>query len=219
MTDTIPAKKRLSKAERDLQIKNCALEIFAAHGFSGASTRQIAEKAGISETLIFQLFKSKEELYKESFKSLLYGNLFDDLQKHADDKNDHAVFHTSAMKIFKSVEEKPIIIRLIFFAALDNFSPKDKKEGFGQRLIHFLSDYISRRVADGAFRDVNPVLSAQMFIHSVFLSAADKVMDVGLDGQNYSAEEGVDNIVDLFLEGIRTCQGRRQVISRMIIPF
>ena len=219
MTEAKPIKKRLSKHERQQQIIDCAMEEFGKNGFSGARTKEIARKAGISETLIFQFFKTKKELYKESLKTLFNNAPIEIMESYARQKDDHGLFRAAAKAVFQGVEERPIIIRMIFFAALDNFKFKSKKEGFGPRMISYLSDYISMRVEEGAFRSVNPLLAAQMFIHSVFLSAADKVMDVGCEYSEYSAEEGVDAIVDIFLEGIRTCGSRRQIISRMILPF
>jgi hypothetical protein len=94
-----------------------------------------------------------------------------------------------------------------------------KRRDLAPGMVHFLTSYIRERIEDGAFRQVNPVLAAQMFIHSVFLSAADKVMDMGCEYSDYSLEEGVEAVVDIFLEGIRTCPTRRRVISTMILPY
>ena len=40
-----------------------ALEVFAEHGLSGASTDEIARKAGISQPYLFRLFHTKKELF------------------------------------------------------------------------------------------------------------------------------------------------------------
>lgn len=41
---------------------DAALELFAAKGFDGTSTREIAQAAGVAEGLIFHHFDSKESL-------------------------------------------------------------------------------------------------------------------------------------------------------------
>ena len=43
-----------------------AREVFAAKGFVGTSTREIAERAGVSETLMFRYFGSKVGLFREA---------------------------------------------------------------------------------------------------------------------------------------------------------
>ena len=40
-----------------------AREVFAEHGLSGASTDEIARKAGISQPYLFRLFHTKKELF------------------------------------------------------------------------------------------------------------------------------------------------------------
>lgn len=45
------------------QILAAALEIFAAHGYEGASIHAIASRAGVSKANVFHHFTSKEQLY------------------------------------------------------------------------------------------------------------------------------------------------------------
>ena len=46
-------------------IINSAVSLFATQGFHAASTRSIAQKAGVSEGLIFRHFKNKEGLLEK----------------------------------------------------------------------------------------------------------------------------------------------------------
>jgi len=46
------------------EILNAALELFARNGFHATSISQIAEKAGISKGLMYNYFKSKDDLLK-----------------------------------------------------------------------------------------------------------------------------------------------------------
>jgi AcrR family transcriptional regulator len=55
--------ERRSAAERREQVLEAALETFAEHGLSGASTDEIARKAGISQPYLFRLFRTKKELF------------------------------------------------------------------------------------------------------------------------------------------------------------
>jgi len=63
-----PKQKRSGKskaADRRALIREVATEEFASVGFYGARTASIAEKAGVSEALIFSHFPTKEALYKD----------------------------------------------------------------------------------------------------------------------------------------------------------
>ncbi len=54
---------RKSADERRADVLDAALEVFAEHGLSGASTDEIARKAGISQPYLFRLFHTKKELF------------------------------------------------------------------------------------------------------------------------------------------------------------
>jgi TetR/AcrR family transcriptional regulator, transcriptional repressor of aconitase len=54
---------RLDPAERRRQIVQAAMPLFARKGFSGTTTKEIAEAAQVSEGLLFKYFASKTALY------------------------------------------------------------------------------------------------------------------------------------------------------------
>jgi AcrR family transcriptional regulator len=57
------ATERKSREERREQVLDAALDVFAEHGFAGASTDEIARKASISQPYLFRLFGTKRELF------------------------------------------------------------------------------------------------------------------------------------------------------------
>ncbi len=54
---------RLTGAERRGQILACARYVFAQEGYDGARTADIAERAGVSERLMYKHFAGKRELF------------------------------------------------------------------------------------------------------------------------------------------------------------
>jgi AcrR family transcriptional regulator len=60
-------RKRLSAAERKRTILEAAREQFAKTGdIGGTTTKMIAQRAGVSEAIIYRYFDSKEDLYLEA---------------------------------------------------------------------------------------------------------------------------------------------------------
>jgi AcrR family transcriptional regulator len=57
------ADQRLNHADRRTSILEAATLAFAARGFDGARTLEIAESAGVSEALLYRHFPSKQSLY------------------------------------------------------------------------------------------------------------------------------------------------------------
>ncbi len=58
--------KRMTAAERKQAILRAAAAVIAQAGMRGASVREIAEAAGVSEALLYKHFPSKQALYDES---------------------------------------------------------------------------------------------------------------------------------------------------------
>jgi len=55
--------ERKTAEERREQVLEAALDVFAEHGLAGASTDEIARRAGISQPYLFRLFRTKKELF------------------------------------------------------------------------------------------------------------------------------------------------------------
>jgi AcrR family transcriptional regulator len=76
--EAVPRRKRLSAPERRATILVAAREVFLEEGFSGARTRAIAERAEITEAVLYRHFASKEEIFEAAVLTPL-GELFEEL--------------------------------------------------------------------------------------------------------------------------------------------
>lgn len=56
-------RRRLPRAERRLVIEDAAAELFADQGYAGTRLEDIAAAAGVTKQLLYQHFRSKDELY------------------------------------------------------------------------------------------------------------------------------------------------------------
>lgn len=60
-----PAKTaRMSAAGRRKKIVSAAYEVFIEQGYSGARTKEIADRAGVTEAFLYRHFVSKDEMYQ-----------------------------------------------------------------------------------------------------------------------------------------------------------
>ena len=61
--DEMAVAERKTASERREDVLEAARDVFAEHGLSGASTDEIARRAGISQPYLFRLFRTKKELF------------------------------------------------------------------------------------------------------------------------------------------------------------
>ncbi|MGH9036195.1 MAG: helix-turn-helix domain-containing protein [Acidimicrobiia bacterium] len=59
-------RKRLGMGQAKPLLLDAAREVFALRGFRGARTREIADRAGVSEALLYRHFGSKARLFEEA---------------------------------------------------------------------------------------------------------------------------------------------------------
>jgi AcrR family transcriptional regulator len=57
-------RRRLTRDARREVIEQAATEVFAEHGYAGASIDEIARRSGVSAPVVYDHFASKEDLYR-----------------------------------------------------------------------------------------------------------------------------------------------------------
>jgi AcrR family transcriptional regulator len=98
MTDADPGdRKRLPPAERRAELLRAAREVFLEQGFSGARMRAIAERAGVTQPLIYRYFASREELYQAAVQEP-FVELLDQLVLDARALGEDPALHGTALK-------------------------------------------------------------------------------------------------------------------------
>jgi AcrR family transcriptional regulator len=56
-------KKRLSGADRRVQLMEIGRSVFASHGYEATSIEEVAQQAGVSKPIVYEHFGAKEGLY------------------------------------------------------------------------------------------------------------------------------------------------------------
>ncbi|GKS57128.1 AcrR family transcriptional regulator [Nitrospira sp.] len=193
--------RRTSAQDRQASLIGAAASLFAAKGFSGTTTKDIAKAAGVSEALLFKHFPTKHALYSAILaEKAQYFELRQAVEEAALKQDDRRLFTTLAsFRIRKGAD--PTLLRLLLFSALEGHEMS--KMFFQQQYRIFydlLAGYIRRRTADGAFRKVDPLLAARAFfgiivhhrlLHDIF----------GLP-MHRTHEDMVQEYVEMFLVGL-----------------
>ena len=188
------------------KILESAIRLFAEKGFSGTTTREIAEKAGVNEALIFRYFSTKRDLYS----AIIERKISEEpgfeypLEAFKETRDDWLIFRSIAIRMFDCVEKDPSFIRLLHFSALEGHELSDMFfDTYVQYQRMLLSDYIERRISEGAFKNVNPVLAARAFIGMVINYMLVQEIFGEKKRRKIKREEVADTFVKIFLEGIK----------------
>lgn len=197
-------KKRMNAEARRAQIVEVATSLFAKKGFKGTTTREIAEKAGISEAIIFRHFSKKEELYS----AIVNGKCSDKdgqslLLKVLEGKRGRDVFREVATYLITEHSKDPAFMRLLTYSALEEHRLSEIfMKTRGMELIGYLESHLRELMNDELIREVNPTIAARAFMGMVLHYSMSQEI-YGLKKFSKSPiEEVVETFVDIFFQGV-----------------
>ena len=197
--------RRPTADERREAILAEGVRCFAARGFSGTTTREVAAGVGITEAALYRHFSGKQAIYTAIFEERLAArDLLAPLESAARAGDDRAVFTGLALAMLRSVEADPSLLRLMLYTALEGREFAAAFEGDSiRRYRDFTAAYIERRTREGAFRGVDPVLGARALIGMI----ADHLIVREVFGQRDAypqpPEVVAETFVSIFLDGVR----------------
>ncbi len=197
-------KKRMTGDERRQEIVQAAMHVFSRNGFSGSTTRKIADRAGISEAMIYSHFRSKHDLYAAIIDEKLQEGepLYYPLIA-IKNKDEHRVFAEIVSNFLRRHSKDTTFMRLLLFSALEGHDLAAMfVAGPIRKFFEFLSEYIQKRIAEGTFRDVNPEIAARslMGMAYYFVLLREILKDETL--QSINPTQAIESIVNIFCQGI-----------------
>jgi len=205
-----PAAARPSGAERRRQILDEAAQLFATAGYRGVTTRDVAARVGITEAALYRYFPSKEAIYAAILEERMAStDPLAAVESAAAAGRDRDVFTGLALVLLRRVEQDPSLLRLLLFSALEGHDmARPFQETRIRRLREFLSRYVARRQREGAFRDLDPALTARAFVGMVVDHLIVRHVFGQRDAYPQPPEQVADAYVSIFLDGARARRPR-----------
>jgi AcrR family transcriptional regulator len=205
---------RLSARDRRQQILEVASGIFARKGYDGATTREIADEAGVNEALLFRHFPTKENLYWTMIEDLcLVSGRRERMEKTlAAGGSDFDVFRAIARDVLARSPRDRELTRLLWFTALENHELSTRFfNTFIAGYFEALAGYIRTRIRQGAFRKIDPLLAARGFLGMVAYHFLIQELFGGDQYRKFDSREVADTLAGIWLQGMQAPAARRSV--------
>jgi AcrR family transcriptional regulator len=201
--------------EKQNEIINAACEVFARHGYKKGSMKDIAEMAGISKSVLFKYFSTKQNLYVRVFR------LASDSIREADniarvqEKRDSDMFslmRRSAKTRLSLFKEYPWIFKFSYTAAFDGdpfVRELVKRELENYRQANTNNGQNNRQGVSDDFKglraDIPPAISRQIifWISQGYLEERLYRDDIDPDGLERGFEKWID-VLEILLKGNNT---------------
>jgi TetR/AcrR family transcriptional regulator len=200
------AYRRVPAKARRAQILQVARSAFAAKGFRGTTTKEIAAAAGVTEALVFQHFATKQDLYN----SILEGKVSEYpieaalavLRAHAERRDDRAFLEEYARCTLGRYSTDSEFLRLMLYSALEGHeSAQTFRLQQVQPLRVELRKYIALRQQEGAFRKSSVAAAVRAFAGMITHYAIVKAL-FGAAEAELSEKRAIREFTNLFLQGV-----------------
>lgn len=205
----VSASKGRSRRGRPPSIDTDALlevarQVFLEQGFR-ATTQEVAERAGISEGLLFHRFKTKESLFREAMN--LPSEALPDLLLHAVEKLEGMELREALVNLASAVLEIgkigiPLMMMSWSNPNLCNEVPYDKTKARFREVMKRLAAYFESQMEAGKLRQVDPEVIARTFVGSVHHYCMTRILAGNEAGAIIPERMFVRGLVDLVLDGI-----------------
>jgi len=153
-------RRRLSSIDRRAQIVAVARSLFAKKGYAEVTLDEIAARVGVSRPRIIQLFGSKLGIYRTIAEIAYRAHPMDkDLGGPIERNDDVGVFEAFAAHILKHTgnREEIEIFKIYMYARFkEDLFHKVHFQEKEVLMMNRLTDYVSRRIREGAFRKTDP---------------------------------------------------------------
>jgi TetR/AcrR family transcriptional regulator len=208
----------MNAGDRRRQLIDAALDLFSRKGYGGATTKEIAAAAGVTEAIIFRHFPSKQALYTAVLDSKTeecpHQEWLAEIQAGMDRKDDAEVLRVLAAKILESYRTDARFERILLFAALEGHElGLAHHRRFAAPVFELLRDYIARRQREGALRDYN----AGVVIAAIAGMAQNYAIYTELFGfkpLRLPDAEVIEIFTDIMMSGIRQKKTQKKIRIR-----
>lgn len=182
------------------RILEAAALVFSEKGYARATTREMASAAGVNEVTLFRHFGNKRNLFNAVIQAFGGGAVTADLETRltGDYAQDLEIMGTTLLTVLL---ERGDALRLMLCEAAHFPAVQEVMVQNPRQIFQMLARYFEQQSARGRVRSLPAQSMAQVFAGALFSYAVARWLFAEALEPERSAEDLVDTLVELFVEG------------------
>ncbi|MFN3505333.1 MAG: TetR/AcrR family transcriptional regulator, partial [Caldimicrobium sp.] len=193
-------KAKASKTKEKLL--KAALELFSEKGYLGATTKEIAQRASVSELTLFRHFKNKENLFISVLDYYSFLPKLKELIRELESKPLNEALFEIARAFLNQLKSKKALVR-IMHTEISRY-PEDIKrayQGTIAKIHEELALYFKNCQDNNLIKELSPILLSQAFLGLFFSYFMLKELKNMILDENLSENTIIEKYVEIFLHG------------------
>jgi len=184
------------------RILQAALELFSKNGFAGTTTREIAQKAEITEVTLFRHFNSKETIFEETILNFLPSPDFKILISKANEMNYKKALRLIAHSFFEGLEAHKDLINIMYMESQRHFELMERiYTVLVKNLVILLTEYFVELQSKNLLRNFDPEVMATTFLGMFYFLYEHASISFYSHQEIGSAHDKINDMVDIFAFG------------------
>jgi len=191
-----------SETETRTRILKSALRLFARQGYDGATTRDLAEAAGVAEGTLFRHFTNKKAILIE-VATQGWVDILTDLLTELSEMGSYKAVAQVMRRRMLHLHENADMMRVCFMEA--QFHP-DLRDRIQTEVIEKMTDvaeaFFQTAMDQGVYRKMNPKMVARVFLGMFAVAGFSQstIMEPGAAANEM--KEMAEGLADIFLNGV-----------------
>lgn len=190
------------KEQTQHKLLEASLKLISEKGYIGATTREIALKAGVTELTLFRHFGTKEKLFEEVLNRYTFLPTFREMLPELDAMPCEDALKLIGTKFLMTMKKRKSMIKILHSEV--NLYQEKIREVYtklidDQRIA--LAGYFEGLQQKGVLRNISPETAARVFLSILFSYFRNEEIVRGNEITKAKMEKNVQEFVDIFLHG------------------
>jgi AcrR family transcriptional regulator len=185
------------------KLLEATLELISEKGYLGATTREIAALAGVSELTLFRKFGKKEHLFEEMLESYTFLPKLKDLIEEIHEMPVKEGLHTIGTRFLRTLQERRPLAQ-IMLSEMSHYPQKIRRiyQLMIDNLARTLESYLESCKSRGEVQPTDMNFASYAFLRVLFMTFAYESIIKEQPLSDEKIEYTVHELVAIFLNGI-----------------
>jgi AcrR family transcriptional regulator len=178
-------------------------QLISEKGYLGATTREIAARAGVSELTLFRKFGKKELLFEEMLKTYTFLPRLRHLIEDVDEMPLADGLNTIGVRLLETLRERRPLAQILL-SEMSHYPEKVRSiyQQMVENIGRTLESYLDARQARGEVIPIDMDFTAKSFLRALVMTFMYESIIMRQEMSDDRIEYTVGSLVDIFLNGI-----------------